>query len=281
MWYKLRGYGYLGLLLIALGEINFWAVIQPFALWYIPIMWYGYILFVDSLVYKVGKKSLISSYPKELVLMIFLSVPFWLIFEVYNIFTGSWHYTNYIWYVHLLDFTTIMPAVLETFSLYNVLEIGKGLDRKRKAISSGISRTSYIFVLIVLIAFGAFVSFLPILEPEIGFPFMWVGLFLLFDPLNQLLGRPSLVQKVSNGKKSQMARVFLAGITMGFFWEFWNYQAYPRWTYTIPYLLSSIKLFEMPVLGYLGYLPFAAEVFLFYAFFRAYIFKNRNDLISM
>ena len=34
----------------------------------------------------------------------------------------------------------------------------------------------------------------------------------------------------------------------------------PKWVYHIPYV-GEPKLFEMPVLGYGGYLPFALEVY--------------------
>ena len=126
-----RKYGYLGIFLIAFAEINFILVIQPFAMWYIPIVWYGYIFFIDAVVYKKNKSSLITKYPKEFVFLCLVSIPFWLIFELYNIYTMSWIYINYIWYLHLFDFTTIMPAILETFSLLNVYKIGERFDIKK------------------------------------------------------------------------------------------------------------------------------------------------------
>ncbi|MEC7347693.1 MAG: hypothetical protein VYB60_02400, partial [SAR324 cluster bacterium] len=46
----------------------------------------------------------------------------------------------------------------------------------------------------------------------------------------------------------------------GFFWEFWNFWSYPKWIYQIPFV-DFWRIFEMPVLGYLGYLPFALELF--------------------
>ncbi len=274
-------YGYLGIALIAFAEINFYAKIEPFATWYIPIVWYGYILLIDSIVYGLKNRSLISSYPKEFIFMVALSVPFWLIFEFYNLFTVSWIYTNYVWYVHLFDFTTIMPAVLETFSLINSLGLGKRFDSnvtgKARHLIQKVGRGSLAIKLLVVI--GVFAALLPVLVPMIGFPFIWLGLFLLIDPLNYLIGRPSLVQRVSRGNRSLVLQLFLAGIIMGFFWEFWNYQAYPKWHYNLPYFVPSIRLFEMPLFGYLGYLPFATEVFLFYAFFRSFIFKKGNDLL--
>jgi hypothetical protein len=42
----------------------------------------------------------------------------------------------------------------------------------------------------------------------------------------------------------------------GILWELWNWGAVPHWDYRIPYL-SVLPVFEMPVVGYLGYPPFA------------------------
>lgn len=58
-------------------------------------------------------------------------------------------------------------------------------------------------------------------------------------------------------------RVFaVAALVCGFFWEFWNYGALPKWYYTIPYFGFG-KIFEMPILGYLGYLPFGLMIYSF------------------
>jgi hypothetical protein len=58
-----------------------------------------------------------------------------------------------------------------------------------------------------------------------------------------------------------------AGAVCGALWEFWNYRALTRWTYTVPYL-GDVKLFEMPVLGYLGFPPFALECYAVYQWLR-------------
>jgi len=281
----LKWYGYLGLILILLTEANFYAKIQPFADWYVVIVWIGYILLVDSLVYMVKGKSLITHYPTEFAFLLFLSVPFWLIFEFYNLFTVSWIYTNYLWYVHPFDFATIMPAVLETFTLVNAVGLWKGLDKARKKVSGAVARRwnsqFYRNMIKLLAAIGAFAVVVPIIFPAIGFPFMWFGLFLLLDPLNYLVGRPSVIRRAAQGYWSIVPRLFLSGVIMGFFWELWNYQAYPQWHYNIAVVFAGTKLFEMPILGYLGYMPFAMEVFLFFALFRSFIFKKGNGLLSI
>jgi hypothetical protein len=41
----------------------------------------------------------------------------------------------------------------------------------------------------------------------------------------------------------------------------WNFHSYPKWIYHVPGV-GFAKVFEMPILGYLGYLPFAMELYL-------------------
>jgi len=44
----------------------------------------------------------------------------------------------------------------------------------------------------------------------------------------------------------------------GGLWEFWNFWAYTKWLYTVPYF-EHLKWFEMPPLGFIGFAPFALE----------------------
>lgn len=50
----------------------------------------------------------------------------------------------------------------------------------------------------------------------------------------------------------------LAGLFCGIFWEMWNQYSLAKWAYTIPYV-QRFHLFEMPIIGYMGYLPFGLE----------------------
>ncbi len=54
-------------------------------------------------------------------------------------------------------------------------------------------------------------------------------------------------------------------LVCGWFWEMWNYWAFPKWQYFIPYV-DFAHIFEMPLLGYGGYLPFGLEVYAVYHF---------------
>jgi hypothetical protein len=43
----------------------------------------------------------------------------------------------------------------------------------------------------------------------------------------------------------------------------WNFFSYPKWIYQVPFV-DFFRVFEMPLLGYGGYLPFSLELFALY-----------------
>ena len=55
-----------------------------------------------------------------------------------------------------------------------------------------------------------------------------------------------------------MAIPALAALLCGFFWEMWNFHSLAKWIYQVPYV-QRYPIFEMPLLGYAGYLPFGLE----------------------
>jgi hypothetical protein len=52
--------------------------------------------------------------------------------------------------------------------------------------------------------------------------------------------------------------MLLAGGMAGGFWAFFNFWVRAKWIYTVP-LFDEWKLFEMPLLGFLGFPAFALE----------------------
>ena len=52
-------------------------------------------------------------------------------------------------------------------------------------------------------------------------------------------------------------------LVCGFFWEMWNVLSYLKWIYHVPFV-GVLHVFEMPLLGYLGYIPFSWELFALY-----------------
>src|SRR5439155_12741223 len=66
-------------------------------------------------------------------------------------------------------------------------------------------------------------------------PLVWTGWALLLEPLNYRRGRPSWLADLAAGDASRVAALFGSGLVCGVLWEFWNYWALTKWTYTVPY----------------------------------------------
>jgi len=87
---------------------------------------------------------------------------------------------------------------------------------------------------------------------------LWLGPLLVFLGLQQLLLGETLLAPIARGDWRPILQPALAGLICGFFWELWNYGSAARWHYSIPYV-QRFHIFEMPLVGYAGYLPFGVE----------------------
>ncbi|MEK6885747.1 MAG: hypothetical protein AABX17_02165 [Nanoarchaeota archaeon] len=272
-----KKYGLIGVLLIILVELNFFFKIEPFASWYFPIVWLGYILVIDALVYKLKQNSLISNRFGQIFGMFVISMLFWYIFEMINIPLSNWNYSgtgglgaakNLF---GALSFATVLPAMFETAELIRTL----GLFERKELKKSYRIRKWFLYTLISL---GVLCFFAPIILPKFTFPLVWLSFFLILDPINYIHNQPSIIRHLRDRKLAIPLALLLAGIIMGFFWEFWNYWAIPKWTYDIPFV-GFFKIFEMPILGYLGYFPFALELYAMYWFIRS-LFVHKEHLLA-
>ncbi len=108
---------------------------------------------------------------------------------------------------------------------------------------------------------------LPLAWPHYYFPLVWGAGFFLLDPFVKLLGGRSLIQAWLDGERREHLCLLTAGLLCGLWWEAWNYAATAKWVYTLP-VLNFGKIFEMPVLGYLGFPPFALECAVMYNFMK-------------
>jgi hypothetical protein len=68
----------------------------------------------------------------------------------------------------------------------------------------------------------------------------------------------SFLGEAARGSYTHLLRLALAGLVCGLLWEFWNYWSGAKWIYAIPFF-NFWKVFEMPLTGYLGFMPFALE----------------------
>lgn len=267
-------YGYIGITIVILAEVFLFAGNQIVGHWFTPVVWTGYILFVDALVFKVARHSLLTTDRLELMSIAIVSIAAWWLFEFYNSprFWQSdselwWHYHNlqpnpylrrlgYDW-----AFATIFPAIFLTARLLIVTFLAKAKAMRPIEVPK---RGLYL-----LIGIGAVGSLLPLIFMS-GWlaPAVWLSFIFLLDPINYLRGWPSIVGDIRFGNYKRLLGLLLGGGLCGILWEFWNYWAISKWTYTVPYF-GDVKIFEMPVLGYLGFPAFAVECWVIYIFFRS------------
>lgn len=272
-----KKYGLLGILLIVLVEINFFLKIQPFANWYFPIVWFGYILIIDAAVYKLRGNSLISNRFPQFLGLVVISMLFWWIFEFVNIPIKNWSYSGLEGLsagkdlFGYLSFATVLPALFETSELIRAIHL---FDNMKLARKHKITKR----FLHLMIALGIVFFMAPIFLPKFAFPLVWLSFFLILDPINYLHKQPSIIGHLKDRKLAIPLSLLMAGIILGVLWEFWNYWAIPKWTYDIPFV-GFFKVFEMPLLGYLGYFPFSFELYAMYWFIRS-LFIHKEHLLS-
>ena len=271
---RFPSFGWIGLIIIIIAEFLLIINLKFVKMFFTPIVWTGYILFIDALLNKLNGKSYIIHRRKAFFVMLPISLGCWLIFEAYNLHLMNWKYVNlsenmlvriigYVW-----SFITIFPGVLITSE---VIDHWKFFDRLKTRNFIISKRTLTVWLLI-----GALFVVVPLILPTLYskylFALVWMGFVFLLDPINAFLNEHSLFIDLRAGKINKLFSLFLSGAICGFLWEFWNYWATTKWIYTLPFLRNP-KIFEMPVVGFLGFLPFAVECYVMWIFIKSIIQK--------
>ncbi len=255
-------YGFVGIGLILLAEAGLIFHWWFFELFMTPVCWTGLILALDALNFRIRGHSLILSRTKEFLWMLPWSIGLWYLFEFYNLFIRNWHYVGlpdvrwlrylgYFW-----SFATIWPGVLEIYELIVNLNILSDVRVKSIRPSATLLTISFAFGLVcILVPFVVPAKIAAYLAAPV-----WIGWVFVLDPLNFTWNKGSIWKDWTRGSMSRLFQLFLAGAIAGFLWEFWNFWSTAKWIYTVP-IVGDIKIFEMPVVGFLGFLPFAVEIF--------------------
>lgn len=251
--------GLLGLLLVLVCWPLAWLGWDPVSRYSFFPLWLGFVLTLDGLNEWRSGTSLWRRGKRHFVLLFAISAPFWWIFEWVNRYLRDWHYVtplNHSLLVYALlatlDFSTVIPAVLEMTELLASFRLGSRLPRIPAWRVSPVGIT-------VLEALGWFMLLLVILLPDYFFPLTWIALFLIVEPFNLAVGQRSVGWFLARGESSALWNLMLGALATGWFWEMWNYYSLPKWYYTVPYV-DFWHVWEMPLLGYGGYLPFGLEV---------------------
>lgn len=252
---------------VALGVISWtlaWTRFEwfaPFQVFVFTPLWVSYVIVVNALTFRRTASCMITDRPVYLLELFLLSAAFWWFFEYLNRFVLNWYYLGtgaqsamgYFWRA-TLPFSTVLPAVLGTYELLvSFPRCGAGLDAFVK-IDAGRTRLP---AWIVLLASSAGLMGLGI-WPDYLFPLLWLSPLLLIVSLQSIAGDRTLFAGIRSGNWRRVYILALSALVCGFFWEFWNCFSCAKWVYNIPFV-GRFKLFEMPVLGFIGYLPFGLE----------------------
>ncbi len=227
-------------------------------------LWLGYVLAVDGLVQRRDGTSMLARSPKLFAALFPLSVPTWWLFEAFNERLQNWEYVGaehfgaleyFAWCT--LSFSTVIPAVFES------AELAYGWKWVRRCANGprfprGGDSTRY---RCALAAGGLAMLAATLIWPRWCYPFVWTSIVFLLEPLCLALRRRAFTDDLARGDWSRWTALWAGGLLCGFFWEMWNFASYPKWIYHVPGV-EFAKVFEMPLLGYLGYLPFAMELYL-------------------
>jgi hypothetical protein len=253
-------HGWLGVVLIAVCWPLNWTLPGVRTAYLFFPLWLGYIFAVDALVWRRTGNSLWSRSRKNFVLLFVVSAPVWWSFELINLRTGNWEYLGegllsplQFNLLSTISFSTVIPAVFETaelmgsFGWMGCFISGPRIPAKRGTFAG-------------LFAIGLAMFSAMLVWPKIFYPFTWTALVFILEPINHWIGRPYFLKELRHGDWRTVGALCLGALVCGLFWEMWNYYSFPKWIYQIPGL-AFLRIFEMPLLGYGGYIPFALELY--------------------
>lgn len=227
-------------------------------------LWLGFILTVNALTEQRRGMCLMRRAPGRWAGLFAASAAFWWLFEWLNRFVRNWHYlevenfgaTAYAAHA-TLSFSTVLPAVAAVREWLGTFARLKARFARGPAWGWLAQRATA--WLLVAGALGALV--LTGVRPQEFYPAVWIAPLALAWGIGVLANIPGTPQQISQGNWGVAAAWMLAALICGFWWELWNVLSLAKWIYTVPYV-ERWHVFEMPLLGYAGYLPFGLECLL-------------------
>jgi hypothetical protein len=252
---------------VALGAASWLLAWSRFA-WFAPFqahtflpLWLAYILVVNALCVRRTGRCLMTSHPGPYALLFPASAAFWWFFEYLNRYVWNWYYrgvenmsaAEYAFFA-TCSFTTVLPAVTATaawlasfrpFADSRLCGL-KRFDAHRPASVAG-------FALAAAAGLTGIVFC-----PHLTYPLLWISPLAVFLSLQALKGEATVLDGLARGDWRLPVRFALAALICGVFWEMWNFHSLAKWIYSVPYV-HAFQLFEMPAVGFAGYLPFGIE----------------------
>ena len=213
---KIPIHGWLGLALTIIFWILNWTLPGTRTHWGFFPMWLGYCLTIDGLVYlRTGTSLLTRSWRKYIGLFI-VSAPVWWLFELLNLRTQNWTYPGAEIFTPLqyafwttLSFTTVIPAVFGSAEFFASFDFVKRLKLGPVIATDKWTTTAFFILGWVMLA-------LMLAWPKIFFPFIWLSLYFILEPVNVWLGNRSLADWTKNGDWRPVIALWLGVLLTAF-----------------------------------------------------------------
>lgn len=274
-------YGWTGISLILIFWPLNWMLSGLRTHWGFFPLWLGFILTMDSLVYLRKGTSLIKRSTSLFIGLFIVSAPVWWLFEILNYVIKNWQYDGREYFTDMeyfllasLSFSTVIPAVFEaaefigSFNWINKFQSRALLSKDERTLSR-------------LFLIGIISLMLLLVFPAYFYYLVWLSVYLVIEPVNIRLKNPSLLDYTAKRDWRPIAALAIGSLMCGFFWEMWNYYSYPKWEYYLP-MVNFLHIFEMPVLGYIGYIPFSFELYaVYHLLMGAFKKKSHRDYIQI
>lgn len=220
-------------------------------------LWLGYILWVDGWAHRRAGESWVATSPRLFGWLFPASAIAWWYFELLNRFVQNWWYAGVETFSGMhyalmatISFSTVFPAIFVTRNwllthpwFQRAYRNGPNWPAPRKS-RAALGLLVGIVGLVLLACYPVPLFFLTWLAP----------LIVLASGLS-LAGVTTPFTHLQRGDYTGLVTLAVAALICGFFWECWNVFSMPKWHYSIPYV-QALHLFEMPLPGYAGYLPF-------------------------
>jgi hypothetical protein len=255
-----------------------------------PLFW-GFTLLLDGCVFKRQGHSMLSKYPTEIMGIATASVSGWMLYEYLNLFVNRmWYYpfgnnlikspgnNDEVFLMYsILGSTGLMPMAFEWYDL--ILTI----PSLRHRFDAGVKITmpAWLKIVLLLLAFAGLygMGYAP------GKYFFYIFLLplVVVSVVLSLLKVWTPFTPVMQGNWTPVLVFGLAYLAQGFVMEGWNCFSATHyspgnpatcyspafWEYKLPYV-DGYRIFEMPVVGFWGYIPFSIYCWVWWIMF-AYV----------
>lgn len=254
-WWRFPAYAvfvcFVGLLW---SRVSLFELIQPYANW---LVWMSFIIVLNLHVHRLSSRAPMVRSPGRFLSLFLVSASGGWLFVYMNGYAQNWQWVGlgsesdieYLIQI-TLTYSIVLPAVFSTFRLlycsnrlHRKLYIGPGMKSLKNKLTG-------IVLLIAGVVSCVGIGYLP----RVFFPFIWISPLLLFGGLQIVFRNYSGMNSWRHGDWRWVGMWGLAGLFFGALRELWNFHSLVHWEYQFS-LIEGIAVFELPLLGYLAYIP--------------------------